>query len=104
MAIFPGNAEDALSAAIAMQQDVQEFNRQRIAANELPIKIGVGMHTGPLILGITGDKDRFDATTISDTVNTASRLESLTKYYKGKINSSSSSILLTLSCQSGIRN
>ena len=85
MAIFPGNAEDALSAAIAMQQDVQEFNRQRIAANELPIKIGVGMHTGPLIMGITGDKDRLDATTISDTVNTASRLESLTKYFKGKI-------------------
>jgi adenylate cyclase len=85
MAIFPGNPEDALSAAIAMQQDVHEFNRQRIAANELPIKIGVGMHTGPLIMGITGDKDRLDATTISDTVNIASRLESLTKYYKGKI-------------------
>jgi len=43
------------------------------------------MHTGPLIMGITGDQDRLDATTISDTVNTASRLESLTKYYKGKI-------------------
>ena len=37
------------------------------------------MHTGPLIMGITGDADRMDATTISDTVNTASRLESLTK-------------------------
>ena len=43
------------------------------------------MHTGPLIMGITGDEDRMDATTISDTVNTASRLESLTKHYKGKI-------------------
>jgi class 3 adenylate cyclase len=85
MAIFPGNAQDALSAAIDMQKEVQEFNKQRIAANELPIQIGVGMHTGPLIMGITGDQDRLDATTISDTVNTASRLESLTKYYKGKI-------------------
>ena len=43
------------------------------------------MHTGPLIMGITGDKDRLDATTISDTVNTASRIESLTKYYKAGI-------------------
>ncbi len=43
------------------------------------------MHTGPLIMGITGDKDRLDATTISDTVNTASRIESLTKHYKASI-------------------
>jgi hypothetical protein len=43
------------------------------------------MHTGSLIMGITGDADRLDATTISDTVNTASRIESLTKYYKASI-------------------
>jgi len=43
------------------------------------------MHTGPLIMGITGDNDRMDATTISDTVNTASRIENLTKYYKASI-------------------
>jgi adenylate cyclase len=85
MAIFPGNAADALSAAIAMQKEVRELNRKREINNRLPIKIGVGMHTGPLIMGITGDEDRMDATTISDTVNTASRLESLTKYYKGNI-------------------
>ncbi|MEP6615090.1 MAG: adenylate/guanylate cyclase domain-containing protein [Ginsengibacter sp.] len=85
MAIFPGHASDALSAAIAMQKEVEQLNKKREANNERSIKIGVGMHTGPLIMGITGDADRMDATTISDTVNTASRLESLTKYYKGNI-------------------
>ncbi|MDB5231295.1 MAG: hypothetical protein JWN76_2100 [Chitinophagaceae bacterium] len=85
MAIFPGKAEDALSAAVAMQKDVREFNKLRLANNQLPIRIGVGMHTGPLIMGITGDQSRMDATTIADTVNTASRLESLTNYYKGDI-------------------
>lgn len=85
MAIFPNTAEDALLAAVEMQKAVQEFNKVRKQEGELPIKIGIGMHTGPLIMGITGDQDRLDATTISDTVNTASRLESLTKHYKGKI-------------------
>lgn len=82
MAIFPGNAADALSAAVEIQQDVQDFNVIRQLQNEPPIQIGIGMHTGPLIMGITGDKNRMDACTISDTVNTASRLESLTKHYK----------------------
>jgi adenylate cyclase len=85
MAIFPGNASDALHAAIKMQKAVREFNVSRVLKKKPPIKIGIGLHTGPLIMGITGDKQRMDATTISDTVNTASRLETLTKYYKGDI-------------------
>ena len=43
------------------------------------------MHTGPLIMGITGDEQRMDAATISDTVNTAARIESLTKYYRSPL-------------------
>ena len=50
------------------------------------------MHTGPLIMGITGDQDRMDATTIADTVNSASRLESLTKHYKVDILLSEASV------------
>ncbi len=85
MAIFPGTAADALCAAVEMQKQVTEFNVERKAAGHKPIQIGVGMHTGPLIMGITGDANRLDATTISDTVNIASRLESLTKHYKATI-------------------
>jgi len=92
MAIFPRNAEDALLAAIEMQREVQDLNTARIAQNQSTIQIGVGMHTGPLIMGITGDKDRMDATTISDTVNIASRLESLTKHYSVNIILSDSSL------------
>ena len=85
MAIFPGGAEDALRASIDMQNELGELNLQRALHSLSPIQIGIGMHTGPLIMGITGDKERMDATTISDTVNTASRLESLTKHYKTRI-------------------
>jgi len=92
MAIFPRNAEDALLAAIEMQKEVQDLNRVRIANDQKPIQIGVGMHTGPLIMGITGDDSRMDATTISDTVNIASRLESLTKHYSVNIILSDSSL------------
>ncbi len=92
MAIFPGNAVDALSAAIDMQKELEQFNSVRQQNNESAIRIGVGMHTGPLIMGITGDNERMDACTISDTVNTASRLESLTKHYKAGIIISHSSL------------
>jgi adenylate cyclase len=92
MAIFPRNAEDALLAAIEMQKEVQDLNRIRAVNHQTPIQIGVGMHTGPLIMGITGDAHRMDATTISDTVNIASRLESLTKHYSVNIILSDSSL------------
>ncbi len=85
MAIFPENAADALAAAIDIQNEVRRFNEMRRQLNKSSIQIGVGMHTGPLIMGITGDHDRMDACTISDTVNTASRVESLTKHYKAAI-------------------
>jgi adenylate cyclase len=92
MAIFPGNASDALAAAVEMQKAVQELNANRVFQGKPPIRIGVGMHTGPLIMGITGDQDRLDATTIADTVNTASRLESLTKHHKVNILLSEASV------------
>ena len=85
MAIFTLNAGDALRAAIEMQKEIHEFNLLRLDKNKSQIEIGIGMHTGSLIMGITGDLDRMDACTISDTVNTASRVESLTKHYKASI-------------------
>lgn len=85
MAIFPVNAAHALEAAIEIQREMHAFNKLQQQKNKPSIRIGVGLHTGPLIMGITGDEDRMDACTISDTVNTASRVESLTKHYKASI-------------------
>ncbi len=85
MALFPENAIDALHAAIAMQKAVHELSEKRLSMGLPPIKAGIGMHTGPLIMGITGDDFRLDAATISDTVNTAARIESLTKYYRAPL-------------------
>lgn len=85
MAIFPNSPEDALKAAIGMQKAITELNKMRISKGRLPINAGIGMHTGPLIMGITGDEHRLDAATISDTVNTAARIESLTKHFKAPL-------------------
>jgi class 3 adenylate cyclase len=85
MAIFPRNPADALNAAVAMQRAVQDLNLERKTTGLPIIKAGIGMHTGPLIMGITGDEHRLDAATISDTVNTAARIESLTKYYRSPL-------------------
>ncbi len=85
MAIFQGDPLDAIHAAIDMQIDLRTWNQERVQAGEKAIAVGIGMHTGPLIMGIIGDEVRSDATTISDTVNTASRMEGLTKYYHAQI-------------------
>jgi len=85
MAIFPENPEDALRAAVGMQKAVHELNKERKEIGLPSIRAGIGMHTGSLIMGITGDEFRMDAATISDTVNTAARIESLTKYYKSPL-------------------
>ncbi len=47
-----------------------------------PINIGIGLHSGKLMLGTIGEAERMDATVISDAVNTASRIESLTKAFR----------------------
>ncbi|MDZ7604374.1 MAG: adenylate/guanylate cyclase domain-containing protein [Cyclobacteriaceae bacterium] len=81
MALFPTDPEDAIIAAIEIQNRLKEYNAGRETADKEKIKIGVGIHTGPLMLGTIGVKDRMDGTVISDAVNLASRLEQLNKHY-----------------------
>lgn len=81
MAIFPENTEHTLKAAIAMQQTLRTYNQRRKATDRPPIRMGIGIHAGPLIMGIIGDQKRMDAAIISDTVNAGSRVEGLTKYF-----------------------
>ncbi|MEM8902022.1 MAG: adenylate/guanylate cyclase domain-containing protein, partial [Bacteroidota bacterium] len=49
------------------------------------IAVGMGLHSGPLIMGIIGDSQRTDAATISDTVNTAARMEGLSKVFGARV-------------------
>ncbi len=81
MALFPQSADGAVQAAISMQQKVALFNQERQQQGLVPIAIGIGLHTGNLMLGTIGEPERMETTVISDAVNLASRLEGLTKLY-----------------------
>jgi two-component system sensor histidine kinase ChiS len=81
MAIFPKTPEDAVMAAVKIQEKVAEYNDHRQKTNRQPIKVGIGINTGPLMLGIIGDGRRTDTGVVADAVNAAARMEGLTKYY-----------------------
>ena len=75
------SADDAVRAGISMLETLKEYNQHRGNSGYAPIKIGIGINTGSLMLGTVGGKNRMDSTVISDAVNLASRLEGLTKEY-----------------------
>ncbi|MDY7016185.1 MAG: adenylate/guanylate cyclase domain-containing protein, partial [Cyanobacteriota bacterium] len=81
MALFGRNADDAVRAAIAMLETLNQYNLTRTREDRPPLNVGIGINTGDLMLGTIGGAFRMDSTAIGDPVNLASRLESLTKKY-----------------------
>jgi signal transduction histidine kinase/class 3 adenylate cyclase len=79
MALFSESPDDAVNAAIEMQRNLHEFNQTR--PKNAHVRIGIGIHTGTLMLGTVGESRRMEGTVISDVVNVASRLETLTKVF-----------------------
>ena len=85
MALFPSSADSALNAAVSMMLALEKYNK-KLTANNLPIvEIGLGLHTGKMMLGTVGSSSRMDVTVVSDTVNAASRIEALTKTFQTPI-------------------
>ncbi len=89
LALFPGSADDAVDAALAVQRAVQARN----LARHDDLRVGMGIHTGVLMLGTVGDAERVEATVLSSTVNLASRVESLTKKFGAKVLLSEQTVL-----------
>jgi len=85
MALFPRAPEDALRAAVSMRLDLREFNDDRRKVGLPAVHCGYGLHFGEVTLGTIGTHERMQTTAIGDTVNLASRIESVTKTFKVEI-------------------
>lgn len=71
----------ACRAALKMMEKLEELNRKWSASGRPTLDIGIGINTGEAVVGNMGAELRFDYTAIGDTVNLASRLESMNKLY-----------------------
>lgn len=81
MALFPGDADDALKAALEMLKVLGQYNMDRKKSGYKKIGTGIGLNSGHLMLGTVGGHNRMQGTVISDAVNLASRIETMTKNY-----------------------
>jgi class 3 adenylate cyclase len=87
MAVFgsPAPLEDhawcAMQTAVKMREKLILFNQERMANEELPISIGMGVHSDEVVSGNIGSSKRMELTSIGDGVNLASRLEGASKQY-----------------------
>jgi class 3 adenylate cyclase len=85
MALFGApvsHAEDpvrAVRSALDMLTRLEALNQRRTERGEVPLRIGVGIHTGPVVAGCIGPDTRVEYGVVGDAVNLASRVQDLTK-------------------------
>lgn len=81
LCIFEGtdSPQRAVACGVDMLAAVKSFNAEKGQETQQEVKIGIGLHTGPVILGTIGSSERMDSTVLGFTVNLAKRLEELTR-------------------------
>lgn len=75
------HAENACYSSLEMKETLNSLNKKWAKEGFPEIKIGIGLNTGPAVIGNMGSYERFNYTAMGDTINTGSRLEGLTKQY-----------------------
>lgn len=77
MVFFTGEdaAARGVSCGLAIHASVKDWSEDRVAEDEAPVAVGVGLHYGQVFVGVVGTRDRLEYTVLGDTVNVASRLQ-----------------------------
>ena len=80
----PDHAKHAVACALDMVDTLLAF-RRALGAEDSGFDVGIGVHSGPAVVGLMGSQKRLEYTAIGDTVNLASRIEGLTKDAKRRV-------------------
>lgn len=81
MSLFTTETDKVIHASIGMIRALKALNVERASRGEAPLRIGVGINTGPLMLGTIGGAEQLDSGVVGDAANLAARVEGMTKAY-----------------------
>ncbi|NQV55912.1 MAG: adenylate/guanylate cyclase domain-containing protein [Rhodospirillales bacterium] len=81
MALFPGAADSALRCAADIMAAARSFNQGQEKKGQMTVNFGLGINSGPLMVGAIGGEGRLDSNVVGDAANLAARTEGLTKHY-----------------------
>lgn len=87
MALYPESIkiEDVINCSIEIHKEIDIYNIHRKKVGYIPIKVGISIHKGNLMLGTIGSENRMEGTVIADCVNMASRIENLNRIFKTNV-------------------
>jgi adenylate cyclase len=78
---LPDHPEMAIRASLEMRKRLKDLNNKRESMGKNPVAHGIGIHTGKVLAGSVGSPDRLVYAMVGDTVNTASRIQTLNKAF-----------------------
>lgn len=82
---MPGHEKDAVFCALEMLDKLKLVNEQCEGITPVPIKVGIGIHSGEVVTGTLGSRSKIEYSVTGDVVNTGKRIESLTREYPNTI-------------------